>query len=139
VFSLCVRDHIMIAHSFTGEVFGPVWRLHGATFVVDVEFRSPELDEDGLLMDIGLARESLRAVLDEIDYRNLDDMPDFKGRNTTTEFLPRVIYDRLAARIGPGGFGVGQGPRSIKVTLNESSFARASYEAEVAGAGRGWE
>src|SRR5579863_9942280 len=97
MYTVCVRDHLMIAHSFTGEVFGPAQRLHGATYVVDVEFRRPELDADGIVVDIGRASEALRAVVTALNFRNLDDEPAFKGRNTTTEFLARTIFDRMAA------------------------------------------
>ena len=97
MYSLNVREHFMIAHSFTGEVFGPAQRLHGATYVVDVTFRRTELDPDGLVVDIALAGESLRKVLDAINYRNLDEEPEFAGKNTTTEFLAREIFERLAA------------------------------------------
>src|SRR6478736_5860679 len=97
MYSVCVRDHIMIAHSFRGAVFGPAQRLHGATFVVDVEFRSPELDENGIVIDIGRATETLRNILSALNYRNLDEEAAFKGRNTTTEVLARTIFDRMAA------------------------------------------
>src|SRR5262249_62331152 len=97
MYSVTVRDHIMIAHSFRGEVFGPAQKLHGATFVVDVEFRSQELDENGIVIDIGRAAEALRMILTGLNYRNLDEDPSFKGRNTTTEVLARAIFDRIAA------------------------------------------
>src|SRR5947207_4900022 len=97
MFTLSVRGHMMIAHSFRGEVFGPAQQLHGATFVVDVEFRRPSLDNDGIVVDIGRASDTLKAILAALNYRNLDDVPEFKGRNTTTEFLARVIFDRLVA------------------------------------------
>ena len=99
MYSVTVRDHVMIAHSFRGEVFGPAQRLHGATYVVDVEMRRPALDGDGLVVDIGLASAALRAVLGELNYRNLDDDPAFRGQNTTTEFLARVVFDRLVAQV----------------------------------------
>ena len=99
MYSVSVRDHFMIAHSFTGEVFGPAQRLHGATYVVDVEFRRAELDADGIVVDIGRASEALRAVLGALNFRNLDEEPAFTGRNTTTEFLARVVFDRMAAAI----------------------------------------
>jgi 6-pyruvoyl-tetrahydropterin synthase len=129
VFSLTVRDHMMIAHSFRGEVFGPAQRLHGATFVVDATFRRAELDADNIVVDIGLATRELRAVLNELTYRNLDDEPAFKGVNTSTEFLAKVVADRLAERVHAGGLGEGaRGLAEIGVTLRESHVAWASYE-----------
>jgi 6-pyruvoyl-tetrahydropterin synthase len=129
VFSVTVRDHIMIAHSFTGEVFGPAQRLHGATFVVDASFRRAELDADGLVVDIGRASQELHALLGELNYRNLDDDPAFAGRNTSTELLAQVVADRLAARIQDGALGDGaRGLSGIAVTLHESHIAWASYE-----------
>ena len=122
MFSVTVRDHIMIAHSFRGDVFGPAHKLHGATFVVDATFRRTELDVDGIVVDIGLASDALRAVLGELNYRNLDDEPAFAGVNTTTEVLARVIADRLAERVG------GRGLDGLVVTLHESHVAWASYE-----------
>ena len=107
MYSVTVRDHMMIAHSFKGQVFGPAQRLHGATYVVDVEFRRPELDADGIVVDIGRAGDALRAVLADLNYRNLDEVPAFAGRNTTTEFLARVVFDRLRAAIGRGELGPG--------------------------------
>ncbi len=132
MFSVGVRDHIMIAHSFKGEVFGPAQRLHGATFVVDVEFRCAEMNEDGIVVDIGRAHEQLKATLRPLNYQNLDELPMFKGRNTTTEFLSRHIFDRLreaikAGRLGPGGENV----TSLKVTLWESHIAWAAFEGSV--------
>ena len=108
MFSVGVRDHIMIAHSFKGEVFGPAQKLHGATFIVDLEFRRAEMDEDGIVVDIGRAHEQLKATLGELNYQNLDELGMFKGRNTTTEFLSRHIFERMreaikAGRLGPGG------------------------------------
>jgi 6-pyruvoyl-tetrahydropterin synthase len=132
MFSLCVRDHIMIAHSFRGELFGPAQRLHGATFVVDCEFRRDELDADGLVVDIGKASMVLRELLSELDYRNLDDEPAFAGQNTTTEFLARVIFDRMAARIAAGELGAGAGGlTALRVMLSESHVAWAAYEARL--------
>jgi len=129
VFSVTVRDHIMIAHSFQGEVFGPAQRLHGATFVVDATFRRPELDADNIVVDIGLASQQLNAVLGEMNYRNLDDEAAFAGMNTSTEALARVIADRLAERIHAGALGEGaRGIAAISVTLHESHIAWASYE-----------
>ena len=105
MYALNVRDHFMIAHSFSGEIFGPAQKLHGATYVVDAEFRRPELDAEGLVVDIGLASQVLKAILDDLNYRNLDDEADFTGKNTTTEFLARSIFDRLNQRILAGELG----------------------------------
>jgi len=128
VFSLTVRDHMMVAHSFTGEVFGPAQQLHGATFVVDATFARPELDADNIVVDIGLATEQLKAVLGRLNYRNLDDLPEFKGVNTSTEFLAKVIADRLADAVHSGALGDGaRGLAEITVTLKESHVAWASY------------
>ena len=127
--SMNVRDHIMIAHSFRGEVFGPAQRLHGATYVVDLCFRRKTLDADGLVVDIGLASQALKRVLEALNYRNLDEEPAFAGKNTTTEFLAREIFDRVAAELRAGALGAGaQGMDAISVTLNESHVAWASYE-----------
>ena len=132
MFSVTVRDHMMIAHSFHGGVFGPAQRLHGATFVVDATFRRAELDADNLVIDIGLAAYELNAVLGQLNYRNLDDEPGFAGMNTSTEALARVIADRLAERISAGALGVGaRGLAGIMVTLHESHVAWASYERAV--------
>ncbi|MGW4638401.1 6-pyruvoyl trahydropterin synthase family protein [Sphaerisporangium sp. NPDC004334] len=129
MFSVTVRDHMMVAHSFQGEVFGPARRLHGATFVVDATFRRAELDGDNIVVDIGLATEELKAVLGELTFRNLDDEPAFAGTNTTTEFLAKVIADRLADRVREGRLGEGaRGLAGITVTLHESHVAWASYE-----------
>jgi 6-pyruvoyltetrahydropterin/6-carboxytetrahydropterin synthase len=129
MYSVTVRDHIMIAHSFRGEVFGPAQKLHGATFVVDVEFRSQELDEHGIVIDIGRASDALRTILAGLNYRNLDEDPSFNGRNTTTEVLARAIFDRVAAARGRGELGVGAtAVESIRVTLHESHVASASFE-----------
>ncbi|MGW4294585.1 6-pyruvoyl trahydropterin synthase family protein [Micromonospora chersina] len=129
MFSVTVRDHMMVAHSFRGEVFGPAQRLHGATFVVDATFRRRELDADGIVVDIGLATEQLRAVLGALTYRNLDDEPDFAGVNTTTEVLARTVADRLAEAVHAGRLGEGaRGLAGITVTLHESHVAWASYE-----------
>ncbi|MFG2107589.1 6-pyruvoyl trahydropterin synthase family protein [Micromonospora chersina] len=129
MFSVTVRDHMMVAHSFRGEVFGPAQRLHGATFVVDATFRRPELDADGIVVDIGLATEQLKAVLGALTYRNLDDEPDFAGVNTTTEVLARTVADRLAEAVHAGRLGAGaRGLAGIAVTLHESHVAWASYE-----------
>ena len=129
MFSVSVRDHFMIAHSFEGHVFGPAQQLHGATYVVDVEFRRSELDADGIVVDIGRAGEAVRQVLAALNFRNLDDEPEFRGKNTTTEFLAREIYDRLAAAIRAGRLGEGaRGLAAVQVTLHESHVAWASYE-----------
>jgi len=129
VFSVTVRDHMMIAHSFRGEVFGPARRLHGATFVVDATFRRAELDADDIVVDIGLAARELNAVLGRLNYRNLDDEPVFAGMNTSTEALARVVADRLADRVHAGALGEGaRGLAGITVTLHESHIAWASYE-----------
>jgi 6-pyruvoyl-tetrahydropterin synthase len=132
MFSVGVRDHIMIAHSFKGEVFGPAQRLHRATFIVDLEFRCAEMNEDGIVVDIGRAHEQLKATLGELNYQNLDELGMFKGRNTTTEFLSRHIFERIreaikAGRLGPGGENVS----SLKVTLWESHVAWAAFEGSV--------
>jgi 6-pyruvoyl-tetrahydropterin synthase len=133
MYSLCVRDHIMVAHSFRGEIFGPAQRLHGATFVVDCEFRRDDLDADGLVVDIGKASMVLRELLADLDYRNLDDEPTFAGHNTTTEFLARVIFDRMAARIVAGELGAGAlGLNGLRVMLSESHVAWAAYEGALA-------
>ncbi len=133
MYVVCVRDHVMIAHSFQGETFGPAQRLHGATYVVDVELRRADLDADGVVVDIGRASECLRAVLSELNYRNLDLLPEFAGRNTTTEFLARELFDRLAARIEEGHMGPNAaGLDSMRVILHESHVAWASYEGSLA-------
>ncbi len=129
MFSITVRDHIMVAHSFSGEVFGPAQRLHGATFVVDATFRRAELDADNIVVDIGLATTELGAVLADLNYRNLDDEPAFAGINTSTEFLAKVIADRLAEKVHAGALGEGaRGLAGIAVSLKESHVAWASYE-----------
>ena len=129
MFSVTVRDHMMIAHSFRGEAFGPAQRLHGATFVVDATFRRTELDSDDIVVDIALAARELNGVLSDLNLRNLDDEPAFAGMNTTTEALARVIADRLADRARAGALGAGARELSgITVTLHESHVAWASYE-----------
>ena len=129
MYTVCVRDHFMIAHSFRGESFGPAQRLHGATYVVDLELRRPDLDPDGTVVDIGKASTCLREVLDEWNYRNLDELPAFAGHNTTTEFLAQAIFNRIAARIEDGQLGVhAAGLSSMRVTLHESHVAWAAYE-----------
>jgi len=126
VFSVTVRDHMLIAHSLRGEVFGPAQRLHGATYVVDATFRRATLDADGIVVDIGRAAEALRAVVSELGYRNLDDEVDLAGVNTTTEVLARLVADRLADRVRDGALG--DGLDGLVVTLHESHIAWASYE-----------
>ncbi|GAA2480490.1 6-carboxytetrahydropterin synthase [Winogradskya consettensis] len=132
MFSVTVRDHIMVAHSFRGEVFGPAQKLHGATFVVDATFKRPELDDDNIVVDIGLALQELGAICKGLSYKNLDDDTDFTGINTSTEFLAKVIADRLAAKAADGGLGAGAGGLTgIAVTLHESHIAWASYERDL--------
>ncbi len=129
MFSITVRDHVMIAHSFRGEVFGPAQRLHGATYVVDATFRRADLDTDGIVVDIGLAIQELGAVLADLNYRNLDDEPAFAGVNTSTEFLAKVIADRLVEKVHAGALGAGaRDLAGITVVLHESHIASASYE-----------
>ena len=130
--SVCVRDHFMIAHSFRGAVFGPAQRLHGATYVVDVEFRRGELDADGIVVDIGKAGDTLKAVLAGLNFQNLDDNLAFKGNNTTTEFLARVIFDRMVQAIARGELGpTASEIESARVMLHESHVAWAAYEGPV--------
>ncbi|MEV7199567.1 6-pyruvoyl trahydropterin synthase family protein [Streptomyces griseoluteus] len=132
MFSITVRDHIMIAHSFRGDVFGPAQRLHGATFLVDATFRREQLDEDNIVVDIGLATRELGSITAELNYRNLDDDPEFAGVNTSTEFLAKVVADRLAERIAKGALGEGaKGLSALSVTLHESHIAWASYERDL--------
>ncbi len=129
MFSVTVRDHMMIAHSFRGEVFGPAQRLHGATFVVDATFRGESLDADNIVVDIGRAAQELHSVVGELSYRNLDDEPAFAGMNTSTEALAKVVADRLAVRVHAGALGEGaRALAGIVVTLHESHVAWASYE-----------
>lgn len=132
MYSVSVRDHFMIAHSFRGDVFGPAQSLHGATYVVDVEFRRADLDPDGIVVDIGRACDVLKATLGALNYKNLDEVPEFAGKNTTTEFLARTIFDRItgavrAGTLGPGAFGID----SVKVTLSESHIAWGAYEGRL--------
>ncbi|GGB52691.1 hypothetical protein GCM10011505_37130 [Tistrella bauzanensis] len=132
MFTLGVRDHVMIAHSFRGEIFGPAQRLHGATYVVDVEFKRSRLDDDGLVVDIGLAHTALKAAIEPLAYRNLDDLPDFAGINTTTEFLAQYLHGRMAAAIEDGRLGASAaGIEAIRIVLKESHVAWAAYEAPV--------
>lgn len=129
MYAVNVRDHFMIAHSFRGAVFGPAQQRHGATYVVDAEFRRPALDPDGIVVDIGRATEVLKAVLGALNFRDLDEEPAFTGRNTTTEFLARVIFDRIAEAIAGGELGPHAGGLAgLKVTLHESHVAWAAYE-----------
>lgn len=133
MYTLGVRDHLMIAHSFRGEVFGPAQRLHGATYVVDMEFRRAELDSDGLVVDIGLASQALQRVLAALNYRNLDELPEFAGLNTTTEFLARELFQRMRTAIAAGELGQqAKGLTALRVTLNESHIAWATYESDLA-------
>jgi 6-pyruvoyltetrahydropterin/6-carboxytetrahydropterin synthase len=132
MFSVGIRDHVMVAHSFNGELFGPAQRLHGATYVIDVELRASELDPSGVVVDIGRASEVLRALVATINYRNLDELPALAGKNTTTEFLSRFVWQRLADAARGGELGPGSTMISaIKVTLHESHVAWASYEREL--------
>lgn len=131
MFCVEVRDHIMIAHSFASPVFGPAQALHGATFVVDAGFFTEDLDATGLVVDIGRATEALKAALDPLRYRNLDEAPEFAGAFTTTEFLARHIFDRLAEAVREGRLGDGGRVGRLRVTLHESHVARASYEADL--------
>ena len=132
MYSVSVRDHFMIAHSFRGEVFGPAQKLHGATYVVDAEFRRGELDADGIVVDIGLAIAVLHDLLGAMNYRNLDEEPAFSGRNTTTEVLARTIFDRLVDAIRRGDLGPSaHAVESVRVTLSESHVASAAYEGRV--------
>ena len=132
MFTVEVRDHIMIAHSFRGSVFGPAQALHGATFVVDAAFIADKLDANGTVIDIGAAHDALKATLKPLNYRNLDEVPEFKGMNTTTEFLTRHIYDQLAKAARADGLGrPGRELKAIRITISESHVARASYEAPL--------
>ena len=132
MFAVEVRDHIMIAHSFRGAVFGPAQALHGATFVIDAAFSAETLDDNGIVIDIGRAHEALKAVVAALNYRNLDDVPEFKGRNTTTEFLTKYIFERLAENARAGALGRnGRELKAIRVTLSESHVARAWYESNL--------
>jgi len=129
MYTVSVRDHFMIAHSFRGETFGPAQKLHGATYVVDVAFVRPELDADGVVVDIGKASDTVKSILGALNFKNLDEVPEFAGRNTTTEFLAREIFDRTAAAIGRGELGENaRGITLVRVTLHESHVAWASFE-----------
>jgi 6-pyruvoyl-tetrahydropterin synthase len=132
MFAVEVRDHVMIAHSFRGEVFGPARALHGATFVIDAAFIAESLDSNGIVVDIGRAHQALKAILAPLDLRNLDDVAEFKGVNTTTEFLTKHVFDGLAAAARSGGLGRdGRGLTAIRVTISESHLARAWHEAPL--------
>ena len=132
MYTVEVRDHIMIAHSFRGAIFGPAQALHGATFVVDACFIAETLDTNGIVIDIGKAHEALKAVLGPLNYKNLDDVAAFKGRNTTTEFLTKHIYDKLAEAARSNGLGRnGRELKAIRITISESHVARAWYEADL--------
>ncbi|WP_166259554.1 6-pyruvoyl trahydropterin synthase family protein [Marinobacter salicampi] len=132
MFSLTVRDHLMIAHSFKGEIFGPAQGLHGATYLVDVSFERSELDQDDLVVDIGLASEALKTTLARFNMKNLDDLPELAGRNTTTEFMAKTIFDHMAQAIGSGVLGeTGKGLEALTVTLSESHVAWASYRGKL--------
>ena len=129
MFTVEVRDHVMIAHSFTGEMFGPAQALHGATFVIDAAFLAETLDPNGVVIDIGAAHTALNAIVKDLNYRNLDDIPEFGGFNTTTEFLTKYIFDRLADAARKGGLGRdGRELAAIRITIAESDVARAWYE-----------
>jgi 6-pyruvoyl-tetrahydropterin synthase len=132
MFAVEVRDHVMVAHSFRGEMFGPAQALHGATFVIDAAFMAEALDPNGVVVDIGRAHEVLRALVKDINYRNLDDLPEFRGHNTTTEFLTKYVFDRLAAAARAGTLGRGAGElQAILVNISESHVARAWYEGSL--------
>jgi 6-pyruvoyl-tetrahydropterin synthase len=132
LFAIEVRDHIMIAHSFRGALFGPAQALHGATFVVDAAFIAERLDSNGVVVDIGRAHEALKAILAPLNYRNLDDLPEFKGANSTTEFMTKHVFDRLAQAARAGDLGRdGRELNAIRVTISESHVARAWYEAAL--------
>jgi 6-pyruvoyltetrahydropterin/6-carboxytetrahydropterin synthase len=132
MYSVTVRGHVMIAHSFRGELFGPAQRLHGATYVVDVELFAKELGAEGVVVDIGRAMQTLEGLLGELNYRNLDDDPAFAGKNTTTEYLAGVLFERLESKLREGALGAGsERVERMKVTLRESHVAWAAYEREV--------
>ena len=132
MYRLNVRDHFMIAHSFNGEIFGPAQRMHGATYIVDLEMRRKALDADGLIVDIGLASQTLNKVLAEFNFENLDEIPEFKGKNTTTEFMAEIIFNRMIDQIKSGNLGPSaSGLSSLRITLHESHVAWASYEGDV--------
>jgi 6-pyruvoyltetrahydropterin/6-carboxytetrahydropterin synthase len=133
MYSVTVRDHMMIAHSFKGEVFGPAQKLHGATYVVDVEFRRAELNANGIVVDIGLATKAVGQILSQLNYRNLDEVAVLSGRNTTTEVLARWVFDAMAAAITTGDLGAdARAIQALRVTLHESHVASASFDAPLA-------
>lgn len=133
MYTVTVRDHLMIAHSFHGDLFGPAQRLHGATYVIDVEFRRSQLDSNNVVVDIGRASNALRSIVEEFNFNNLDDIQEFSGQNTTTEFMCRVVFERMQSCIASGTLGPGSDKlRSLKVTLHESHVAWASFEGPVA-------
>jgi len=132
MYAVCVRSHVMIAHSFRGELFGPAQRLHGATYVVDVEFRRPELGPEGVVVDIGRASQTLERVLGDLNFKNLDDEPAFSGKNTTTEYLAGFVFERFVSALRGGELGPGaESVTGLKVTLHESHVAWASREGSV--------
>jgi 6-pyruvoyl-tetrahydropterin synthase len=132
MYAVEVRDHVMIAHSFRGDIFGPAQALHGATFVIDAAFLADTLDPNGVVIDIGRAHEVLRSIAKDLNYRNLDDVPEFGGFNTTTEFLTKYVFDRLTAAARGGGLGRdGRELNAIRVTISESHVARAWYEGSL--------
>jgi 6-pyruvoyl-tetrahydropterin synthase len=132
MYTVCVRDHFMIAHSFEGVVFGPAQQLHGATYVVDAEFQASQLGNDGIVVDIGRATDTLRTVLGELNFRNLDEAGEFEGKNTSTEYLARVIFDRIVERIAAGELGPGGDElASLRIVLHESHVAWAAYEGSL--------
>ena len=132
MYTVCVRDHFMIAHSFDGDVFGPAQKLHGATYVVDAEFRARQLGDDGIVIDIGRATDTLRKVLAELNFRNLDEAGEFEGKNTSTEFLARVVFERIVERIAAGELGPGSDLLTIlRIVLHESHVAWAAYEGSL--------
>ena len=132
MYTVMVREHVMIAHSFQGAVFSPAQKLHGATYVVDVEFKRPDVDADGIVVDIGRAGETLKRILGEINFRNLDEVPAFHGRNTTTEFLARWVFGQVVSAIAAGDLGPGgRELQALRVTLHESHVASASFEGPV--------
>jgi len=132
MYSVCVRGHVMIAHSFRGELFGPAQRLHGATYVVDAEFRALELGPEGVVVDIGRAAQALSSILEELNFKNLDEEPAFANQNTTTEFLSRAVFERMATRIRAGELGPGAERLSaLRIALHESHVAWAAYEGSL--------
>lgn len=134
MYRLNVRDHFMIAHSFSGETFGPAQNMHGATYIVDLEMRRETLDDEGLIVDIGLASQALSVILQEFNFKNLDEVSEFTGKNTTTEFMAEILFGRIVQAIGDGAIGAGaKGLSSIKVTLHESHIAWASFEGDLPG------